>query len=40
MVEKIGRIDALVDTAAICPADDWMAKDWDESLDRVLSINI
>ncbi|ONG53799.1 hypothetical protein BKE38_11465 [Pseudoroseomonas deserti] len=39
-VAGAGRIDGLVDTAAICPADDWMAPDWDEALQRVLAVNV
>jgi NAD(P)-dependent dehydrogenase (short-subunit alcohol dehydrogenase family) len=35
-----GRIDGLVDAAAICPADDWMAPDWDAALQRVLAVNV
>nr|WP_096358947.1 SDR family oxidoreductase [Variibacter gotjawalensis] len=40
LAREIGPIDALVDTAAICPFDDWMAPGWDEALDRVLRVNI
>ncbi|WP_419898871.1 SDR family NAD(P)-dependent oxidoreductase [Roseomonas sp. USHLN139] len=39
-VARAGQIDGLVDTAAICPADDWMAPGWDEALQRVLAVNI
>lgn len=35
-----GPVDALIDMAAICPFDDWMAEGWDESLERVLAVNI
>lgn len=40
MARTVGPIYALVDTAAICPADDWMAEGWDEALDQVLRANI
>lgn len=40
MAAAIGPIYALIDTAAICPDDDWMADDWDESLERVLAVNV
>ena len=40
LAEEIGAIDGLVDTAAICPYDDWMADDWDESLEQVIRANI
>jgi NAD(P)-dependent dehydrogenase (short-subunit alcohol dehydrogenase family) len=36
---EIGRADALVDTAAINPFDDWEDPNWDESFDRVLAVN-
>src|SRR5579863_3720939 len=28
----IGPVYGLIDAAGICPLDDWMASDWDESL--------
>ncbi len=37
---QVGAIYGLIDTVGICPMDDWMADDWDASLDRVLSVNI
>jgi NAD(P)-dependent dehydrogenase (short-subunit alcohol dehydrogenase family) len=40
LAERIGPIHALVDCAAICPHDDWMADDFDEALDRVLAVNV
>ena len=34
-------IDALIDTAAICPFDeDWMAPDWDDKFQRVMKVNV
>ncbi len=36
----VGPVDGLVDTAAICPFDDWMAEGWDEALDQVIRANI
>ena len=35
-----GPIYGLIDAAGICPLDDWMADDWDESLERVLAVNV
>jgi len=40
MAKHVGAIYGLVDTAAIAPHDDWMAEDWEESLDRVIRANI
>lgn len=40
LAARIGPIDSLVDTAAICPFDDWTTPGWDETLDRVLAVNI
>jgi NAD(P)-dependent dehydrogenase (short-subunit alcohol dehydrogenase family) len=40
LAARIGPIDGLVDTAAICPEDDWMSEDWDEALQRVFEVNI
>jgi NAD(P)-dependent dehydrogenase (short-subunit alcohol dehydrogenase family) len=40
LAAKIGPIYGLIDTAAIAPFDDWMSEDWDESLDRVIAVNI
>lgn len=37
---RIGPVDALADTAGICPHDDWMAEDWDDAFDRVLDVNL
>ncbi len=37
---QIGPVFGLIDTAAIAPLDDWMADDWDESLERVIRANI
>lgn len=37
----VGRIDGLVLNAAICPfGEDWLDKDWDESFERVMHINL
>jgi NAD(P)-dependent dehydrogenase (short-subunit alcohol dehydrogenase family) len=30
----------LIDTAAICPYDDWMAEGWDDTLDQVIRANV
>lgn len=40
LVREAGEIDALIDMAAICPADDWMNEDWDAALQRVLDVNV
>ena len=40
LADKIGPVYGLIDTAAICPQDDWMDDDWDETLERVLAINV
>lgn len=37
---KTGRVDAVVDFAAICPGGDWHAPGWNDELARVLSINV
>jgi NAD(P)-dependent dehydrogenase (short-subunit alcohol dehydrogenase family) len=38
--KQSGAVYGLIDTAAIAPYDDWMAEDWEESLDRVIRANI
>lgn len=40
LIARIGVPDALVDMAGICPYDDWMAPDWDEAFDKVMSVNV
>ena len=40
MAAKVGPIYGLIDTAAIAPFDDWMADDWEASLDRVIAVNV
>jgi len=35
-----GRVDALIDCAAICPFDDWNNEGWDAVAERVFSINL
>jgi NAD(P)-dependent dehydrogenase (short-subunit alcohol dehydrogenase family) len=40
LAKETGPIDGLVDLAAICPFDDWMAPGWDEELMRVLAVNV
>jgi NAD(P)-dependent dehydrogenase (short-subunit alcohol dehydrogenase family) len=40
MAAKVGAVYGLNDTAAIAPFDDWMADDWEASLDRVIAINV
>jgi len=42
LVRGLPALDALIDTAAICPFDDdWMAPDWnDESFMRVIRVNL
>lgn len=37
---EVGPVYGLIDTAAIAPADDWMAEDWDEALDAVIRANV
>ncbi|MBX6322394.1 MAG: SDR family oxidoreductase [Rhodospirillaceae bacterium] len=40
-VAAIGRVDALVANAAICPwDDDWEDADWDAAFERVLRVNL
>lgn len=40
MAARVGLIYGLVDTAAIALFDDWMAEDWEASLDRVIAVNV
>jgi len=41
LVAKHHPIDALIDTAAICPFDeDWMQPEWDEKFHRVMTVNV
>jgi NAD(P)-dependent dehydrogenase (short-subunit alcohol dehydrogenase family) len=40
MAAQVGSIYGLIDTAAIAPFDDWMAEDWEASLDRVIAVNV
>ena len=40
VAKQVGPVYGLVDTAAIAPHDDWMAEDWEESLDRVIRANV
>ena len=40
LAAEIEPVYGLIDTAAIAPHDDWMAEDWEESLDRVIRANI
>ena len=41
LIAKHAPIDALIDTAAICPFDeDWMAPDWDDKFQRVMTVNV
>jgi NAD(P)-dependent dehydrogenase (short-subunit alcohol dehydrogenase family) len=38
---EVGPVDALILNAAICPwDDDWFAPDWDESFEKVMSVNV
>jgi NAD(P)-dependent dehydrogenase (short-subunit alcohol dehydrogenase family) len=37
---RVGRVYGLIDAAAIAPEDDWMADDWEASLDRVIQANV
>ncbi|MGF1624698.1 MAG: SDR family NAD(P)-dependent oxidoreductase [Alphaproteobacteria bacterium] len=36
----VGAVDALVLNAAICPFDDWMEPDWDETFAAVMAVNV
>lgn len=40
IAQEIGPVYAVVDTAALCPAGDWLDPDWDEVLERTLAANI
>lgn len=40
LAKQTGPVYGLIDTAAIAPHDDWMAEDWEESLDRVIRANV
>ena len=40
LAAAVGPLYGLIDCAAICPDDDWMADDWDDALDRVIAVNI
>ena len=41
LVARHAAIDALIDTAAICPFDeDWMAPEWDDKFQRVMKVNV
>ena len=37
---RAGAVDGLVLNAAICPFDDWMEPDWDETFASVMAINV
>ncbi len=39
LAASVGAVDALIDTAAINPFDNWVESDWDETFDQVLSVN-
>ena len=38
--EACGKVDALIDCAAICPFDDWADDGWDEVAARVFTVNL
>jgi NAD(P)-dependent dehydrogenase (short-subunit alcohol dehydrogenase family) len=40
LAASVGPVYGLVDCAAICPEEDWLADDWDETLDKVIALNI
>ncbi|KMO35358.1 hypothetical protein VQ02_17450 [Methylobacterium variabile] len=40
LAAEVGPVYGLIDTAAIAPADDWMAEDWDAALDAVIRANV
>lgn len=40
IARQVGPVYGLIDTAAIAPHDDWMAEDWEDSLDRVIRANV
>lgn len=37
---RIGPVYALIDTSGVAPMDDWMAEDWERSLELVINVNI
>lgn len=39
-VKSLGRIDALICCAGICPWTDWMDDHWESSFDRVMDVNV
>lgn len=40
MAEWTGRVDAVVDLAALCPFDDWNDENWNDVLMDVMSVNV
>lgn len=40
LAARVGPIYGLVDCAAICPEEDWLGDNWDETLDKVIALNI
>lgn len=40
LAETTGAVWAVVDTAGICPVDDWMDESWEASFDRVMDVNL
>jgi NAD(P)-dependent dehydrogenase (short-subunit alcohol dehydrogenase family) len=41
LAAELGPVDGLVLNAAVCPwDDDWLAPEWDESFERVMTVNV
>jgi NAD(P)-dependent dehydrogenase (short-subunit alcohol dehydrogenase family) len=40
IAREIGPVYGVVDTAALCPAGDWLEPGWDDVLERTLAVNI
>ncbi len=40
VASTVGAVDVLIDTAGICPRDDWMDEDWDRAFEQVINVNV
>ena len=40
LAARLGPVEALVVSAAVCPFDDWQDAGWDEAFDRVIDVNL
>jgi len=40
LAARVGPVWAVIDTAGICPPDDWTHADWDASFDNVVNVNL